>query len=45
MRLQSHFRFCAEIVQSEQTQIMNRMKEVDTRSNSVQQRLIDKQKR
>ncbi|CAF1416122.1 unnamed protein product [Rotaria sordida] len=44
-RLQTHFRFCAEIVQNEQTQIINRMKEVDTRSNAVQQRLIDKQKR
>ncbi|CAF0985105.1 unnamed protein product [Adineta ricciae] len=45
MRLQTHFRFCAEIIQTEQTQLITRMKEVDTRSNSVQQRLIDKQKR
>ena len=45
MRLQNHFRFCAEIVQNEQTQLINRMKDVDIRSNSVQQRLIDKQKR
>ncbi len=45
MRLQSHLRFCAEIVQTEQTQLISRMKEVDTRSNAVQQRIIDKQKR
>ena len=45
MRLQHHFRICAETIQTEQTQLINRMKEVDTRSNSVQQRLTDKQKR
>jgi len=45
MRLQTHLRFCAEIVQKDQTQLINRMKDVDTRSNSVQQRIIDKQKR
>ncbi len=45
MRLQTHLRFCAEIVQTEQIQLITRMKEVDTRSNAVQQRLIDKQKR
>ena len=45
MRLQTHFRFCAEAIQTEQTQLVTRMKEVDTRSNAVQQRLIDKQKR
>jgi hypothetical protein len=45
MRLQTHLRFCAEIVQTEQNQLINRMKEVDTRSNAVQQRIIDKQKR
>jgi len=45
MRLQTHFRFCAEVIQTEQTQLITRMKEVDTRSNAVQQRLIDKQKR
>jgi hypothetical protein len=45
MRLQTHLRFCAEIVQNEQNQLIARMKEVDTRSNAVQQRIIDKQKR
>jgi predicted nuclease with TOPRIM domain len=45
MRLQNHFRLCAETVQNEQTQLILRMKEVDTRSNAVQQRLTDKQKR
>jgi aerobic-type carbon monoxide dehydrogenase small subunit (CoxS/CutS family) len=45
MRLQIHLRSCAENVQTEQVQLITRMKEVDTRSNSVQQRLIDKQKR
>lgn len=45
MRLQTHLRFCAEIVQTEQTQLITRMKEVDTRSNAVQQRIMDKQKR
>ncbi|CAF2078130.1 unnamed protein product [Rotaria magnacalcarata] len=45
IRLQTHFRLCAEVVQNEQTQILSRMKEVDTRSNAVQQRLNDKQKR
>ncbi|UJR09367.1 hypothetical protein I4U23_013611 [Adineta vaga] len=45
MRLQNHFRLCAEVIQTEQTQLISRMKEVDTRSNAVQQRLIDKQKR
>ena len=45
MRLQNHFRFCAETVQTEKIQLINRMKEVDTRSNAVQQRMIDKQKR
>ena len=45
MRLQTHFRICAEFVQGEQTQLITRMKEVDTRSNAVQQRLADKHKR
>jgi predicted nuclease with TOPRIM domain len=45
MRLQIHLRFCAENVQTEQTLLITRMKEVDTRSNAVQQRLTDKQKR
>ena len=45
MRLQTHLRLCAETVQNEQTQLITRMKEVDTRSNSVQQRIIDKHKR
>ena len=45
MRLQIHLRLCAEVVQTEQNQLISRMKEVDTRSNAVQQRIIDKQKR
>ena len=45
MRLQTHLRFCAEIVQTEQNQLIARMKEVDTRSNAVQQRIVEKQKR
>ena len=45
MRLQNHFRLCAEAVQTEQIQLITRMKEVDTRSNAVQQRIIEKQKR
>ncbi|CAF1233075.1 unnamed protein product [Adineta steineri] len=45
MRLQTHFRSCAEVIQTEQIQLISRMKEVDTRSNAVQQRMIDKQKR
>lgn len=45
MRLQTHLRLCAEIVQTEQNQLISRIKEVDTRSNAVQQRIVDKQKR
>ena len=33
------------MIQTEQTQLITRMKEVDTRSNSVQQRLNEKHKR
>lgn len=45
MRLQTHLRLCAETVQTEQNQLISRIKEVDTRSNAVQQRIVDKQKR
>ena len=45
MRLQTHLRLCAENVQTEQNQLISRIKEVDTRSNAVQQRIVDKQKR
>ena len=45
MRLQTHLRLCSETVQNDQLQLIQRMKEADTRSNAVQQRLLDKQKR
>lgn len=45
MSLQTHLRQCSETVQNDQSQLIQRMKEIDTRSGSVQQRLIDKQRR
>lgn len=45
MRLQNHLRFCSETIQTDQMKLMTRMKDVDVRSNAVQQRLNDKHKR
>lgn len=45
MRLQNHLRFCAETIQTDQMKLVTRMKDVDTRSNAVKQRLNEKHKR